>query len=42
MSAARWMKVPPWELNEQPVAYIRWALMSMAAENQAKQGKKPL
>lgn len=34
--AARYLGVAPWELLEQPVAWMEWALTAESAENEAQ------
>lgn len=34
--AARWQGVPPWELDDQPIAYMRQALIIEQAEARAQ------
>lgn len=36
--AARYLGVPPWELQQQPVIWQQWALIFEAAEDGARQG----
>jgi hypothetical protein len=36
MRAARYLGVPPWQLQEQPAAWLTWALTSEAAEMEAR------
>lgn len=36
--AARYLKVPPWELAQQPLYWLDWALMAQAAEIEAANG----
>ena len=41
VAAARYLKVPPWELHAQPVWWMHMALDAMAAENHAREMLKP-
>lgn len=34
--AARYLHVAPWDLLQQPVAYLHWAITAEAAENEAQ------
>lgn len=36
--AARYLRVPPWELRERPVYWHDWALIAESAENEAARG----
>lgn len=40
MKVARWMRVAPWELLEQPVVWRFWGAMAMAAETDAMEQKR--
>lgn len=36
LRAARYLQVAPWDLLEQPIAWLDWALMAENAENAAQ------
>ncbi|NLF14542.1 MAG: hypothetical protein GX597_22360 [Anaerolineaceae bacterium] len=36
LRAARYLRVPPWELAGQPLVWQEWALVSEAAEREAE------
>jgi len=37
LRAARYMGVAPWELMDRPIAWMEWALIAEAAENEARE-----
>lgn len=36
MVAARYLGVPPWELYEQPMCWLHWAVTASSAEAEAR------
>lgn len=38
--AAQYLGCTPWELMEQPLCYLDWALIALQAENAARQGPR--
>lgn len=41
ITAARYLKVAPWVLAQQPIAWREWALEAQAAEAEARQAMRP-
>lgn len=42
VSAARYLKVPPWELRKQPIRYVQMAYLASRAEHDAAETKANL